>query len=941
MKKLALHIGAMFLLAVMAFAQTRTGGGGTSAGTTGITAGVVGQGLVATGGTTGTSTLAYGWDALQFTGGTNNDFCDKVGATFTSLNGSFPNRVQVVRAYSMTDQHCTWATWSAMMNSCKSGYLDIGPSRLFVDIVAGAPGMIEPTGCRMQGAGRPAGTGQGSQVQACNGLNSPIAGCAAPTFCTGPGAPVSGCAFHEGGVEQSAARSWTIASTTNVATAHTNYLQIIVSGVTPTANAWSVQKEELLQIKGSSNPTNNFAGVACATSGATNYPECPNNPVYCTGAGAPIAACTGANTAIAYIANWAKATNCAASCGTLIAPTPLAVVAADTAFNIYGGTNQFGQGFEGLQFLGNFVPGLEGISNIASQELSRCRDLIFSGFPMAAIDFYTNGAQNSGPCRDVSIGYANSANDLPATIGIRLGNYTRGLEGFTITNNSSSHTCTATAASHAGGVVTITYTANTCSPLGHMAVQVSGFATDTSVNGLFYICLPADNGSCINPTSTQFTYLVAGAGSPTGTGTVVTRPHMAVYLDQGPHILGGGGIQHVEGYDWGVCIGCNSPASGVEIDQYAGQPSASPGAGVVYISDEFATTSPFTSDYELRSIAEQTTVGGGLFTIWDLIQNPLTPLNDQTTAEYFADCQISAPTLCGFLTTSTVVQSKLYPGITLGSSSNSVTTASNTPLLNVQQTWNNASIPGPLAKLSVVNTNSVAGSAILQILGGAAGTTVETTLDSAGDVLAGGSFAALGTSGLVPYRGGLGTTNTAGTLGGAWLAGGYNSNSGASAVAGPTLVAGGMLTNAAPNAAAVEGTVQISAGFLKGTTITAQGDIVCGTATQYQVTDCPTSAANIIGIAMSTTNPIAVVIDGTVPVVTDGAVTLGDIICMSGTVAGQGHDNGTTACTNGTGIGVVVATSGTVTVIAGGATSPSTTTIALSTTKPLVAIRRH
>jgi len=107
----------------------------------------------------------------------------------------------------------------------------------------------------------------------------------------------------------------------------------------------------------------------------------------------------------------------------------------------------------------------------------------------------------------------------------------------------------------------------------------------------------------------------------------------------------------------------------------------------------------------------------------------------------------------------------------------------------------------------------------------------------------------------------------------------------------------------------------------------------------YTFTDCSHTgpAVNIIGIATGTTNPIAYVSDGQAAVATDGAVTIGDVLCMGTTTDGKAHDNGTAACaTAGTTIGVVIAVAGSVDEVQSGVIAPSTTPVTLSTTLPLV-----
>jgi hypothetical protein len=163
--------------------------------------------------------------------------------------------------------------------------------------------------------------------------------------------------------------------------------------------------------------------------------------------------------------------------------------------------------------------------------------------------------------------------------------------------------------------------------------------------------------------------------------------------------------------------------------------------------------------------------------------------------------------------------------------------------------------------------------------------------------------------------------------------GSTNSNTGSSAKAGFAVLVGGALTAATPNAAALEGPEQVASNYIKGSAVAAVGDVVCGTTTQYNVTDCTAGQLNVIGIAQTTTNPIGVVPYGKALVKFDGAVTLGDIACGPPTstgTTGQAHDNGTAACpsTSST-IGIIVADVGTITSFSSGANTAAT---AMSTT---------
>jgi hypothetical protein len=202
---------------------------------------------------------------------------------------------------------------------------------------------------------------------------------------------------------------------------------------------------------------------------------------------------------------------------------------------------------------------------------------------------------------------------------------------------------------------------------------------------------------------------------------------------------------------------------------------------------------------------------------------------------------------------------------------------------------------------------------------------------------AGSNFETTTTTGAMTICGGQCSTSTAAAgTGFVQMSGTNTSNSTSTAVAGGTFVTGGILTAATPNASALEGVMQVGEGYLKGSAVAALGDVVCGTTTAFTVTDCSHTGpqVNIIGIATSTSNPIVVVTDGQALVKTDGAVTLGDTLCMGTTTDGQAHDSGGQAScgTAGTSIGIVVAVSGTIRTLTG-ATNGTT---AMSTTLPLV-----
>jgi hypothetical protein len=291
--------------------------------------------------------------------------------------------------------------------------------------------------------------------------------------------------------------------------------------------------------------------------------------------------------------------------------------------------------------------------------------------------------------------------------------------------------------------------------------------------------------------------------------------------------------------------------------------------------------------------------------------------------------------------------STVFPTAELNISQGSNTGATNVPVLNMTTIWNNASIAGPALKLAITNTSSAAGSAAFSILAGS-GSTQEFAVSTGGVMQAAGSIEStagnfFGTSNAIAVTVASGIQTTSGnsqapTL---ILQGEDNSNTGSSTTGGLALLRGGILTAGTPSGSALEGGTEVGGGYLKGTAVANVGDVVCGTTTAFTVTDCPTTpGTNIVGIATSTTNPIGVVNYGLVPVKLDGALTaIGDNVCMGTTTAGLAHDNGstTTACALGTGIGVIVADSGTFASMTGSTTGNQT----LSTTLVLVQLRSN
>jgi hypothetical protein len=279
-----------------------------------------------------------------------------------------------------------------------------------------------------------------------------------------------------------------------------------------------------------------------------------------------------------------------------------------------------------------------------------------------------------------------------------------------------------------------------------------------------------------------------------------------------------------------------------------------------------------------------------------------------------------------------------FPAAALNISQGANTGATNVPIINATGTWNNASIAGPAYNFAITNTSSAAGAVLMNWAAGAGGVTSEMSLLSGGTLNVGttvktGTYG--GSAAITNVCGGSCAVGTAGIASAVFNQGSDNSSNSAAAGAGFGIFRGGMLTNATPNAAALEGVTQLESGALKGTAVANLGDVVCATTTAYTVTDCPISGGGTIsGIATSTANPIGYVHNGQALVKLDGALTaIGDWVGMGTTTAGLAHDYGTTGCPNTVNcIGVIIADSGSP-ITATGATSGAT---AMSTTLPLV-----
>lgn len=161
------------------------------------------------------------------------------------------------------------------------------------------------------------------------------------------------------------------------------------------------------------------------------------------------------------------------------------------------------------------------------------------------------------------------------------------------------------------------------------------------------------------------------------------------------------------------------------------------------------------------------------------------------------------------------------------------------------------------------------------------------------------------------------------------LQGGNNASTGATSSAGGVEVLAGASTGATQGAQGLLAMVPV---YVKGATVT-QWNLETESA-QMTVADAGASPGYWLCIAeVVGTNTVQCINDGETAVNASAAVTLGHTVC-AGTTAGKVTDSGgTAACTLGTGVGVVMATSGTW-------KFPDGTSVTASTTLPIIQIVR-
>jgi hypothetical protein len=279
------------------------------------------------------------------------------------------------------------------------------------------------------------------------------------------------------------------------------------------------------------------------------------------------------------------------------------------------------------------------------------------------------------------------------------------------------------------------------------------------------------------------------------------------------------------------------------------------------------------------------------------------------------------------------------------------------PGMQLECTWNGAAVNKCLI-VSVTNTATGGGSHILDLLGGAAGTTNEFNVDSAGNttingsvlvngasisakaaantlVFQGGSDNGAATVGPGVFRGADNNTTASGGRGGdATLRGGnevgstvnqlgagnVNINGGnvtlstTSASSGGNVTISGGTCNSVAAANTCGGTVKVVQPYFS-TGTAAVNDLACVTATNTVASCSGTATATFVGVIdTSSTNVANVAILGTGGThnfnATSATFTNGHFVCQSAVSANLVVDS-STACSLGTGIGIYIGATGT------------------------------
>jgi hypothetical protein len=271
------------------------------------------------------------------------------------------------------------------------------------------------------------------------------------------------------------------------------------------------------------------------------------------------------------------------------------------------------------------------------------------------------------------------------------------------------------------------------------------------------------------------------------------------------------------------------------------------------------------------------------------------------------------------------------------------------PAAQISTTWNNAGLTAAGLVVKITNTASASGSLPLQVLGGAAGASNLLSLDILGQLSPAGNIFIANSAGIQASAGGIsysvlgghGSTFSGAANGNLTLAGGSNSSTTTSSAGGNVNVQGGDSTAASgtvaggnalvraggdTSATGAQGLIKLQASYFLGAGTTTLNGLQCMVAaTSMTVNDCGASAVAVIGVASNTTTPVFVTYSGETLVLSTNTAVVGHTVCTGATGNSVTDSGGTAACTNGTGVGIVI----------------SITQNGASGTLPLVLLRPH
>lgn len=211
----------------------------------------------------------------------------------------------------------------------------------------------------------------------------------------------------------------------------------------------------------------------------------------------------------------------------------------------------------------------------------------------------------------------------------------------------------------------------------------------------------------------------------------------------------------------------------------------------------------------------------------------------------------------------------------------------------------------------------------------AVGSSIVNTTNNGVTTIQGGKDNSGASANLVARGGAVAGGSSAVAAGGGLFEGGNDASTSATSSAGGVELLAGAATGATQGLQGLLATVPV---YVKGATVT-QWNLETESA-QMTVADAGASPGYWLCIAeVVGTNTVQCINDGETAVNASAAVTLGHTVCATTTAGKVTDSGGTAACTLGTGVGVVMATSGTW-------KFPDGTSVTASTTLPIIQIVR-